>query len=68
MADTTLRFDRRKTALHLAGGIHEVWDVDVNAEVVHVPTPAGTRVVTRGESSAPEAVPDLLLEVTDIVG
>ena len=69
VSNTTLRFDLgRKTALYLAGRIPEVWVVDVNAEVVHVATPAGTRVVTRGESLAPEAFPDLVLEVTDIVG
>jgi Uma2 family endonuclease len=69
VADTTLRFDLgRKTGLYLAGGISEVWVVDVNAEVVHVATRAGTRVVAGGESLAPQAFPDLVLQVAEIVG
>lgn len=69
VSNTTLRFDvGRKTELYLAGGVPEVWVVDVNAEVVHVATPAGRRAVPRGESLAPEAFPDLVLHVTDIVG
>ena len=69
VSNTTLRFDLgRKTALYMAGGIPEVWVVDVNAEVVHVATPAGKRIVSRGESLAPQAFPDLVLEVASIVG
>jgi hypothetical protein len=40
----------------------------VNAEVVHVATPSGKRAVPRGESLAPLAFPDLVLEVSSIVG
>jgi Uma2 family endonuclease len=69
VSNATLRFDLgRKTALYLAGGVPEVWVVDVNAEVVHVATPAGTRTVARGETVAPQAFPDLVLEVPAIVG
>lgn len=69
VSNTTLRFDLgRKAALYLAGGIPEVWVVDVNAGVVHVATPGGTRAVARGESLAPQAFPDLVLEVATIVG
>jgi len=49
-------------------GCVKVGVVDVNAEVVHVATPEGTRMVARGESLAPQAFPDLVLEVAAIVG
>lgn len=69
VADTTLSLDLgRKTELYLAGGIPEVWVVDLTAEVVHVATPVGRRAVGRGESLAPGAFPDLVVQVTDIVG
>ena len=69
VANTTLPFDLgRKTALYLARGIPEVWVIDVNAEVVHVATPTGTRVVTRGESLAPTAFPDVVLDIPAILG
>ena len=69
VANTTLPFDLgRKAAKYLASGVPEVWVVDVNREVVHVATPAGTRVVARGGSIVPGAFPDLVVEVVDIVG
>ena len=69
VADTTLAFDlERKAPLYLAAGISELWVIDVVREVVHVATPAGSRVVRRGESLAPQAFPDLVLEVSAIVG
>ena len=69
VSNTTLRFDLgRKADLYLAGGIPEGWVVDVNGGVVHVATPAGRRTVGRGQSLAPEAFPDLVLQVVAIVG
>lgn len=69
VGDVTAPFDRTaKLSLYLAGGIPEVWVVDLVADVVHVATPATRRSVGRGESIAPEAFPDLVLEVAAIVG
>ena len=69
VAKTTLRFDiGRKTALYMRGGIPEVWVVDVDARVVHVATPSGTRVLAQGDSLAPGAFPDVVLQVEEIVG
>ena len=69
VSDTTLEFDLgRKTALYLARGIPEVWVVDLKSDVVHVATPNGTRVVMRGESVAPTAFPDLVLDIPAIMG
>lgn len=69
VADTSLRHDLAlKAPLSIAGGVPEVWVVDLVASVVHVTTPAGTRTVGAGGSLAPEAFPDAVLEVTAILG
>jgi Uma2 family endonuclease len=69
VAETTLRYDlNRKAPRYLAAGIPEVWVVDVVRQVVHVLTPDNARVLARGESVAPQAFPDLVVEVTAIVG
>ncbi len=68
VSEATADFDRTtKLPLYVAAGIGEVWIVDLVAEVVHVATPGGTRTVARGGSLAPQAFPDLVLEVTAIV-
>jgi len=69
VADTSLRFDlRRKAPLYTAGGLPEVWVVDVAGGVVHV-FRAGAHTEHRaGDSLAPLAFPDLVLEVTAILG
>jgi Uma2 family endonuclease len=69
VAETSLRHDLDlKTPLYLAGGVAEVWVVDLVAELIHVTTPAGTRTVGVGGSLAPAAFPDLVLEVAAILG
>ncbi len=68
IAETTIHFDlRAKAPRYLASGIAEVWVIDVVREVVHVVTAGGTRVVTRGESIAPAAFPDVVLEVSALL-
>ena len=69
VADTSLRHELAlKAPLYIAGGVPEVWVVDLVASVIHVTTPAGTRTVDAGDSLAPLAFPDLELEVAAIVG
>jgi Uma2 family endonuclease len=69
VADTSLRYDlQRKAPLYIAGGVPEVWVVDLVAEVIHVATPAGSRTVGAGESLAPAAFPNVVLEVAGILG
>ena len=69
VAESTVQYDRTtKVPLYLAAGVPEVWVVDLNAEAVHVATATGTRVVPRGESLAPQAFPDAVLEAAAIVG
>jgi Uma2 family endonuclease len=69
VADTSLRHDlARKAPLYVAGGIPEVWVVDLLDDLIHVTTPAGTRTVGAGESLAPAAFPDVELEVAALLG
>lgn len=70
VSDTSLVYDlRRKAPLYVAGGIPEVWVVDLGARVVHVSTADGTRQLVPGDTLAPLAFPDLVLDVaTDILG
>jgi Uma2 family endonuclease len=69
VADTSLRHDLAlKAPLYVAGGVPEVWVVDLVASLIHVTTPAGTRTVGAGESLAPAAFPELVLEVAAILG
>ena len=57
----------RKAPLYIAGGVPEVWVIDLVAAVVRV-TRGGTASELRaGESLAPLAFPDLVLEVTAIL-
>ena len=69
VADTSLRHDLDlKTPLYIAGGIAEVWVVDLVTDTLHV-TRGGQTVQRRaGDSVAPAAFPDLVLEVTTILG
>lgn len=69
VADTSLRHDlMRKSPLYIAGGIPEVWVVDITASLVHVTTPAGTRTLGAGDTVAPLAFPDLVHDVAVILG
>lgn len=68
VADTSLRHDLlRKAPLYIAGGVPEVWVVDLVAEVVHVTRGGTTSQHRAGESLAPLAFPDLVLEVAAIL-
>ena len=68
VADSSLRHDLlRKAPLYIAGGVPEVWVVDLVAEVVHVTRGGTTSQLRAGESLAPLAFPDLVLEVTAIL-
>ncbi len=68
IADTSLRHDLvRKAPLYLAGGVPEVWVVDLVAEVFHVTRGGTTSQLRAGESLAPLAFPDLVLEVAAIL-
>jgi Uma2 family endonuclease len=75
VADTTLRLDRRiKIPLYARVGVREVWLVDLTTarlEVHREPLGdryADVRVLTRGERVAPEAFPDLSLDVAELIG
>jgi Uma2 family endonuclease len=75
VADTSLARDRRvKIPLYARAGIREVWLVDLTGDRVEVhrePTAGGYRQVRasgRGESLVPEALPDLTIAVTDLLG
>ncbi|MDQ4067909.1 MAG: Uma2 family endonuclease [Actinomycetota bacterium] len=69
VADATVDFDRStKVPLYLASGILEVWVVDLPSPRIEV-FGAGDGVVHGwGHPLAPQAFPDLLVEVTEIVG
>jgi Uma2 family endonuclease len=75
VTDTSQHRDRViKLPRYAASGISEVWIVDLDGGVVDVhrrPSPQGYRDVRRaerGEEVAPEAFPDVVLAVDDIVG
>jgi Uma2 family endonuclease len=69
VADTSLRLDLdRKTPLYIAGGVPEVWVVDLVTDTLHVTRGGQTVQLRPGESVAPLAFPDLVLEVADILG
>ena len=69
VADTSLRFDlRRKAPLYVAGGLPEVWVIDLRAKILHV-FRSGTQLELRaGESVSPEAFPEFVLEVAAVLG
>jgi Uma2 family endonuclease len=75
VADTTLRLDRRiKIPLYARVGVGEVWLVDLTTAQLEVHRePLGdrygdVRVLARGERVAPEAFPDLSLDVAELIG
>jgi Uma2 family endonuclease len=75
VADSTLRLDRRvKIPLYARVGIREVWLIDLTTarlEVHREPLGdryADARVLPRGERVAPEAFPDLSLDVAELAG
>lgn len=75
VADTSEFYDRTvKAPLYARFGIRELWIADLNRDFVTRytdPTPDGyatTQVFRRGESLTPLAFPDLVVNVTDILG
>lgn len=75
VADTTLRRDRReKVPQYARSQIAEAWLLDIpnrRLEVHRDPSPAGYRTTTAlvpGERVSPEAFPDVVLSVTDLIG
>ncbi len=73
--DSSVAHDRRvKLPIYARAAIPEVWLVDVNESAVEAhrePTASGyrdRRLVDRGGSLAPQAFPDVLLAVRDMVG
>ena len=75
VADTSLRYDREvKGPLYAAAGVPEYWIVDVEGGAVEIyrdPAPGGyqrAQRITRGTSFGPQAFPDVVLSVSDILG
>ena len=75
VADSTLRLDRRvKIPLYARVGVREVWLVDLTTarlEVHREPLAdryGDVQVLARGERVAPEAFPDVSLDVTELIG
>jgi Uma2 family endonuclease len=74
VADTTLAPDRRqKLPIYAAAGVRETWLLDVQGEALEVyrePGPQGyaqKRLHRRGERVAPAALPELVLDVAELV-
>jgi Uma2 family endonuclease len=75
VADTSLRYDREvKGPLYAAAGVPEYWIVDVDGGAVEIyrdPAAGGyqrAQRVVRGTSFGPQAFPDLVVSVSDILG
>lgn len=75
VAETSLRYDRRvKVPLYAERGIREVWIVDVEGDCVEVyrgqtdGAYGSTQRIPRGTVLSPEAFPDVVLTVADILG
>ena len=69
VSESSLRYDLdRKTPLYIAGGVPEVWVVDLVTGTLHVTSGGQTEHMRVGDSVAPLAFPDLVLEVAAILG
>jgi hypothetical protein len=73
--ESSVSYDRQiKLPLYAEAGVPEVWLVDLQAQTVDVfRRPAGgeygeVRTLRRGASIAPEAVPEAVLHVVDVLG
>lgn len=74
VADSSESYDRiTKTPMYARHGIPEVWLVDLNRGLVTVscdPSPSGyqtVRVYRRGETISPQAFPDIVIAVDDVL-
>lgn len=69
VADTSVSYERRvKLPLYLAAGITEIWVVDLPAEALEVTRGTETQRRGRGDTVAPLAFPDMVVEVDAILG
>jgi Uma2 family endonuclease len=75
VADTSVGFDRDvKTPLYARAGIPEAWLVDLTGDYIMVYRKPSVQVyqdvqcLQRGQSLFPEAFPDLILAVEDVLG
>ena len=69
VADTSYRAELdAKTPVYVAGGVGEVWVVDLVGGLVDVTTPAGTQVLGEGDSLVPAAMPDVVFDVGGDLG
>jgi Uma2 family endonuclease len=73
--DTSVAYDRRrKTPLYARARVPEVWLVDIPAGVVEVHNNPGergyrdVRTTLRGETLSPQAFPEIVLRVDDVLG
>jgi len=69
VADTSLRHDlARKAPIYLAGGVPEVWVVDLASDVVHVTRGAEVLQLTAGDTVSPLAFPDVVVDLAALLG
>ncbi len=69
VGETTVEFDRStKAPMYLRSGIPEVWVVDLPCQRTEVFTGSGVVVHGWADRVAPTAFPDLVVEVTEVVG
>jgi Uma2 family endonuclease len=74
VADTAVEYDRAKVRLYAEAGVPEVWIVDLPGDRIEVyRTPRAGRyewstTLGRRDSVSPEAFPDVVIAVADILG
>ena len=68
VADSSASFDRRrKVPVSLAAGIPGVWLVDLDAAAVEVHMGETVRTVPAGDTLAPQAFPDIVIEASELL-
>jgi len=75
VSDSTLRFDQKvKLPVYARNGIRELWIVNLNADAIHVyrkpkgNTYSSVEIRGRGEVVSPEAFPEFVVNVADLIG
>jgi Uma2 family endonuclease len=75
ISDSSLRFDRKvKVPIYARSGIREVWVVDLQNAAIHIyrnPKDniySSTETKQRDETVSPEACPDFVVKVSDLLG